>query len=386
MAQRSSSFLSYAFRPFFLANAGFAVLVVPAWAAAWLGLPPFAGAGLDPLWHAHEMLFGFVPAAIAGFTLTAVATWTSRPPLAGRQLAWLLASWLAARLAMAFAPHLPAWLPGGLSAGFIISAALLLGRELIAAANRRNYPLAALILLLGMLDLLFFAGASAGSPARQTVAVLAALHLASILITLIGGRIVPAFTRNWLQAHGGQRLPRSRAWLETAVFLSTGAAGMAHAFGLGLPAGWLALLAGALHGLRLAGWRGLAAWPEPLLFVLHAAYALLAAGYGLLGLGLLGRLPVSLGLHALGIGAIGGMILAVTTRVALGHTGRPLHAAPLTLLAYAALFAALLLRLAATLAPSSTGPLLGGSALAWAIAFLLFLVVYTPVLLGPARR
>jgi len=243
-----------------------------------------------------------------------------------------------------------------------------------------------LILLLGMLDLLFFAGASAGSPAGQTLAIVAALHLASILITLIGGRIVPAFTRNWLQAHGAQRLPRSRAWLETGVFLATAAAGIAHALGLLPAAGWLALLAGALHGLRLAGWRGLAAWPEPLLFVLHTAYAWLCAGYGLLGLGLLGVLPLSLGLHALGVGAIAGMVLAVTTRVALGHTGRALHAAPLTVLAYTALLSALLLRLAAILMPAAAAPLLGLSAGAWAVVFLLFLVVYAPILLGPTRN
>ncbi len=385
MAQRSSTLLSYAFRPFFLANAGFAMLVIPAWAAAWLGVAPFAGSRLDPLWHAHEMLFGFVPAAIAGFALTAVATWTGRPPLSGRRLAWLPAIWLAGRLATALAPQWPAWLVGSLSAGFIIAVALVLLRELMAAGNRRNYPVAGLILVVGLLDLLYHAGAAGGRVAEQRIAIIGALHLVLLLITLIGGRIIPAFTRNWLNARGLGPVPRSHRWLEAGLFGVTATAGIAHALGPAPLAGSLALFAAVLHAWRLAGWRGLATRSEPLLFVLHAAYACLPPGYALLGLGLLGILPLSAGLHVLGIGAIAGMILAVTTRVALGHTGRPLAAAPLTVAAYLALAVALLLRLVAVWLSATSSVWLALSAAAWASAFLLFLIVYTPILSGPAR-
>lgn len=376
--------LSYAFRPFFLLGGGFAIVAMLAWLGALHALPVALGG--DPLlWHAHEMLFGFGGAAIAGFLLTAVATWTGRPPVAGGALVLLAAAWLAGRLAML----VPAGLPDPAIAAIELAFPLLLAgfavREIVAGGSRRNFPVAGVVVLLFVLDLGFHLGRAGAWPGADRVALYLAIHLLLVLITVIAGRIVPAFTGNWLRQGGDTRLPSSRPWLEAALIPLAVATGLAHS--LAAPpfvAGALALLLGLLHALRLAGWRGLATTREPLVLVLHVAYAWLPVGYLLLGLVALGLpLPASAALHALTMGAIGGMILAVATRVALGHTGRRLAASPATGIAYLLLNLAVLVRIASPLAPGLYLSLIDVAASGWLAAFTLFLVVYWPVLTGP---
>jgi uncharacterized protein involved in response to NO len=217
------------------------------------------------------------------------------------------------------------------------------------------------------------------------IAVYLLIHLVLLLITVIGGRIVPSFTANWLRAQGQTRMPVSGGWLDRLTILFTIATGLFHSV---LPVsrvtGALALSTGVLHGMRLLRWRGLATWREPLLFVLHAAYFWLPAGYLLLGSAIyLQFMPMSVALHALTMGGVAFMILAVSTRVALAHTGRQLHASKLTVCAYCFLLLAVLLRLISPLAGGAYFTLVDSSALAWVVAFVLFVLVYWPVLTGP---
>ncbi len=380
MLPRAEILLSYSFRPFFSLAASFAVIGMAAWLGALHGLT----APLSVAWHAHEMLLGFGGAAVAGFVLTAVATWTGRPPVNGRLLATLGLAWLLGRLCLYAATSLPWAVVMLADLLFPVLLAALTVREIASARNRRNYVVAAWAWLLAGLVLAYHLGAGGVWPGGEAVATTLLVHLLTGFVTLVGGRVVPSFTANWLRARGVRRLPASMPLVERWVLPLTLAAGAADglAGGTRLTAG-LAFAAALAHGLRLAGWRGLATHREPLVLVLHAAYAWLPLGYLALGLGALG-LPVAraAALHALTVGAIGGMILAMMSRVALGHTGRPLHAARLTVLAYLALGCAALLR--------TVGPMVGAppivmdlAALAWIAAFLAFAVTYLPILVAP---
>jgi uncharacterized protein involved in response to NO len=316
------------------------------------------------------MLFGFVMAAMAGFLLTAVAQFTGRPPIRGALLAGLFLAWLAGRLAMALSPVLGVAVVAVLDLSFPLLLAALVAREIVASANWPNLVLVAVLGLLTIADGVFH-GARAGllDVAPATV-VRDTLHLAALMITLIGGRIIPAFTRNWLAARDRAPLPVSRRPLEALVGAPSALSGT------------LAVLAGLVHAARLAGWRGLATWREPLLLVLHLGYAWLAFAYLVLGAALLDAGPsLSAGVHALTVGAMGTMVLAVMSRVALGHTGRALHASAPTVVGYALLTAAALLRMAATLGAGLSMIYLSGAL--WIAAFALFVGVYWSALTGP---
>lgn len=378
--------LSHAFRPFFLLAALQAVLAMLLWTLAlhgfgWPGAPV---PGAD--WHAHAMLAGFAGAVVAGFVLTAVANWTGRPPVSGAPLAVLVIAWLLGRLAMLAAGALPpAWVaaadllfPAGLSA--------LVTREIVAAGNRRNLIICVMLAAWTLLVLAFHLDRAGAWPGARWPALLLMTHLLLLLITLIGGRIIPNFTANWLRQHRPDIAPPSghRAVELVILPLALATAISDLAAGSGILTGLLALLLATLHTLRLSGWRGTATRAEPLLLVLHAAYAALALGYLLLALAaLLPAFPRSSALHLLTVGAIGGMILAMMTRVTLGHTGRPLTASPATVLAYALLAAAAITRTASPLAAALAQPLLDLSSALWIAAFLVFLITYAPPLLLP---
>jgi uncharacterized protein involved in response to NO len=218
------------------------------------------------------------------------------------------------------------------------------------------------------------------------IALFLLIHLVLLLITVVAGRIVPSFSANWLRAHGQTQLPVTGGWIDGLTILLTIATGVFHSL---LPVsritGALALAAGVLHGIRLLRWRGLATWREPLLFVLHAAYFWLPVGYLLLGSAIYLRfIPPSVALHALTMGGVAFMVMAVSTRVALAHTGRKLHAAKLTICAYCCLFLAVILRLISPLAGSAYFTLVDASALAWILAFGLFVAGYWRILIGPS--
>ncbi|MCK6372232.1 MAG: NnrS family protein [Gammaproteobacteria bacterium] len=390
MSGQPWTILNYAFRPFFLLGACFSVLALFLWVVSLHG-GSWAAARPEPvLWHAHEMLIGFALAAIAGFLLTAVATWTGRPQLSGPLLGTLVGGWVLGRIAMTPGVPLPASAVAIADMCFPLLLALLAIREIVGGASRRNYGIATALALVALCNLVFHLGRASLWPGADGPAVLLAAYLILLLITLIAGRIVPSFTANWLRLQGRNNLPVIRPWVEKAILPMTGAAGIADTLatnGADLPAvplGTVLLATGFLHALRLSGWRGTTTRPEPLLSVLHVGYAWLPIGFLLLGLTTLGLpLPRSAALHALTMGGIGVMVLAVTTRVALGHTGRPLRAAPATVAAYVALNAAVLVRILSPVAPDSYLRLIDIAASGWFAAFALFVWVYGPMLIRP---
>lgn len=380
--------LNYAFRPFFLLAGVYAVVALALWITALHGVAGAPTAADPVLWHAHEMLFGFALGSVAGFLLTAVATWTGRPQVCGPWLGALVASWLAGRGAMLAADLLPAAAVGVVDSLFPLLFAALAAREIFGGRSQRNYVIVGIAVVLAVVNAGFHLGRGGVLPAADRVAMLLAAHLIVLLITLIGGRIVPTFTANWLRMRGELALPVMRPGIERLVLPVTAAAGLADGLAVvGLPGPVVAvpaLAAALLHGLRLASWRGAAAHREALLIVLHVGYAWLPIGYLLIGLAALGLpLPHSAAMHALTMGGVGVMILGVTTRVALGHTGRALSAAPVIALAYVILNVAVLVRILSPLGAGAYLPLLDAAAGGWIAAFALFLWVYWPILTRP---
>lgn len=347
------------------------------------GLP-----GATPLWHSHEMLIGFAMAAVAGFSLTAVANWTGRPAIKGIPLALLVFSWLAGRFSMLLSSSLPASLVLLLDMLFPVLLAWLLSREIIHGRSRRNYPLIAIVFFVAGLNCLYQLGAAQWLPGGDRLAIYLLIHTLLLLVTIIAGRIVPSFTGNWLRQQGQDQMPvNSEAVNRTALALTL-VVGITASF---IPAhpltGVLAFAAALCHGLRLSRWKGFATISNPLLFVLHAAYLWLPVGYTLLGCAVFGWLfTPTAALHALTMGAIGSMVLAVTTRVALGHTGRPLQAARLTVLAYWLLMIAVVVRVLGPLSGKAYMLTVDVSATAWILSFAIFTWVYWPILSRPKAR
>lgn len=378
--------LSYAFRPFFLLAGLHAVVLLTLWVAALHGLRwPGAPVAVSPYWHAHEMAVGFGGAVVAGFLLTAVATWTNRPPVGGAPLAALAAAWVAGRLAGIFAGVLPPAVAAAIDLAFPVLLALLAGREILGGRSRRNYGIAALAWALPVLTALHHLGAAGVVTAGDAIAATLTVHVLALLVTVVGGRVIPLFTANWLRMRGEARLPVARPALDRAAIGLVAAAGLADGVAPGRAAtGVLCALAGVAGLWRLAGWRGGLTLPNPLVAVLHAAWAGLALGYLLLGATALG-LPLtrSAALHLVTVGGIAGMILAMMTRVALGHTGRPLAVPQPVAAAYLLLGCAALVRSAGMALPHLYIVMIDLSAALWAAAFLLFLRHYAPILLAP---
>ena len=358
--------------------------------AIFLWVMTLHGAGLPgttPLWHSHEMLIGFAMAAVAGFSLTAVANWTGRPALHGVPLALLVFSWLAGRIAMLLMAWLPASLVFLLDMLFPILLGLLLSREIIGGRSRRNYPLVVIVFVLAGLNALYQLGAGQWLPGGDRLAIYLLIHTLILLVVIIAGRIVPSFTGNWLRQQGQDHLPVISDSVNNASLLLTLVVGLAASF---MPAhpltGILAFSAALVHGLRLVRWRGLATLSNPLLFVLHVAYLWLPIGYALLGCAIFGWIfTPAAALHALTMGAIGSMVLAVMTRVALGHTGRPLQAARLTVLAYLLLMLAVLVRVLGQLSGEAYLMMIDISATGWMLSFAIFTWVYWPILTRPGE-
>jgi uncharacterized protein involved in response to NO len=371
--------LTAGFRPFFLAAAGWAVLSMAAW------LPLFSGelqlpSGFDPLhWHIHEMLFGFVMAAVGGFLLTAIPNWTGRPPVAGAPLAVLVGLWLLGRVVCAFSALIPAWLVVPADLAFAIALDGVAARELIAAGNRRNYLLLVPVFVLAIANLLMHLQVELGW--RLAVAVVI------VLISVIGGRIVPVFTANWLNARGMTPVLPQLPWLTHAASGTLIAAMLGWVFlPHWRPLGLLLLAAATLNLVRLARWRGVATIEEPLLLILHVGYLWLVAGVALLGASsIIDAVPIPAAVHALTAGAMGTMILAVMTRATLGHTGRVLRADKATMVIYALVSASALIRIGASWVVDGQMELFEVAVLAWVGAFALFVAEYGPMLLAPRQ-
>ena len=371
--------LSAGFRPFFFAAAVWAAVAIPLWLAA------FSGAALPSglpaiVWHVHEMVFGYGAAVLAGFLLTAIPNWTGRMPLQGGPLLLLLALWIAGRAAVLFSRELGAAPAAALDLAFPLVFLAVVAREILAGRNWRNLPMLAALTalfagnLLVHLEALGVAGtAELGN--RLGIATLL------MLISLVGGRVIPSFTRNWIARMAPRRAPPApfgrfdRATLAVTLLALAlwVAAPLRHITAL------IVLFAGILLLARLARWRGTLTIGEPLLLILHLGYFWLGLGLVLLGLvGFLPVLPQTAALHALTVGAIGTMTLAVMSRASLGHTGRPLKAGPLTVAVYALVTAAALLRLLAPLAGARYGAALTLAGAAWSGGFGLFAFAYAP--------
>lgn len=380
--------LTLAFRPFFLAAGLWSIVALCLWVAmlsAGLVLPTRFG----PLgWHIHEMLFGFVMAAIAGFLLTAIPNWTQRVPVNGSPLAVLAGLWLVGRAACLLSALIPPWLSIAADISFPFALIVIIAREIISAGNWRNLSIIAPISVLGAANLLMHLEAN-GIAVPAGLGWRLGLAATIILISVIAGRIVPTFTGNWLtKRHSPQQsepleLPAPHGWVDSAALGSLHAGLLAWAI---VPAfrgvGILLLLAAAINLWRLLRWRGMATVPEPLLLVLHIAYAWVALGAALLGLTALGfRLPLGAAIHALTVGAIGTMILAMMTRVTRGHTGHALSANRMTVVMYLFISLAAIARVVAGFFGEWLMPLLLISASLWTAAFALFACCYGPMLL-----
>ncbi|HVY15789.1 MAG TPA: NnrS family protein [Rhodopila sp.] len=374
---------SLAFRPFFLAAGIWAALAL----ALWIGLLLYGGtlpSRFDPLtWHIHAMLFGFGFAAIAGFLLTAIPNWTGRAPIAGGPLLALAALWLAGRIVGLVSALMPLWLAAAVDLAFPCALCGVAAREIIAARNWRNLAMPIPVAVLGIADLLTYlelAGFNVAPGLGWRLAIVAVIAL----ISAIGGRIIPAFTRNWLVKRGATKLPPASGTIDriALAFLHAGLLGWAF-FPAADLVGVLLVTAALLNLWRLARWRGFATVSEPLLAILHVGYAWLVIGAAMLGVGVLtGAVPESASIHAFTAGAIGAMVLAVMTRVARGHTGRPLEADHVTVVIYLLITAAGATRVLAAWQSDPAG-LLAASAALWVASFGLFAASYGPVLLKP---
>jgi uncharacterized protein involved in response to NO len=373
---------SAGFRPFFLAAASWSVIALLVWICVLLdgiSLP----SRFDPLtWHIHEMLFGFIMAGIGGFLLTAIPNWTGRAPVSGAPLILLVGFWALGRGACLISADLPIWLGIAADLAFPVALEVVATRELLAVGNRRNYPLLVPLLVLGAANLLMHLQAN-DVPVPDGLGWRLGIGCVMVLIAVIGGRLIPAFTRNWLRAHGGGEVAESNR-LDTAALAASAVSLLVWA---GAPTatltGVLLLAAGVVHLLRLARWRGPVIARESLLLVLHLGYLWMAVALGLLGLSVLtDAIPRAAAIHAMTAGAAGTMMLAVMTRATLGHTGRTLHADVPTLAIYALVGVAALLRMVAAFSLLPGTLLLDASATAWIGAFGLFILRYGPMLIG----
>lgn len=335
-------------------------------------------------WHIHAMLFGMVPAAIAGFLLTAIPNWTGRPPVRGAALVALVVLWLLGRVACLLSAWMPYWLAAIVDLAFPVLLCALTTHEIVAARNWRNLAMPVPIAVLTLADLLVYLG-NAGFDLPVGLGWRLALVAVIALITAIGGRIIPAFTRNWLLSRGASPLPGDHSPVDRAALATLHAALLAWVFlPTFRPLGGLLLAAALLNLWRLARWRGFATLPEPMLAILHLGYAWVVAGAALLGTAMLyGTVPTSAAIHALTAGAIGTMLLAVFTRVSRGHSGRPLTADRATRLIYSLITAAAVVRVTAPFTGALFMPLLGASALLWVASFALFAAAYGPMLVAP---
>jgi uncharacterized protein involved in response to NO len=369
---------AYGFRPFFLAAGCWAAFGVLLWLPQYLGqlTIPTHFAALD--WHAHEMLYGYVAASIAGFLLTAIPNWTGRLPVNGWPLASLAALWLAGRVAMLFSGQIGGVAAAVVDVSFLLTLAAVAGREIVAGKNWRNLRV---LLVLGVLiagNIVFHAEVLRDGAAYYGHRIGIAAVIA--LISLIGGRIVPSFTNNWLVRNNPGRLPVPFARFDMIAIAASVLALLAWVAVPAHPAtGALLLVAGALQAVRLSRWAGHRTFADRLVLVLHVGYAFVPLGFLLIGASVwLAAVPPSAGIHAWTAGAVGLMTLAVMTRATLGHTGQPLEARPSTQAIYGLVLLAALLRIVAAFTGSIALLELAGAA--WIAGFACFVFLYAPLL------
>ena len=360
--------LSYGFRPFFLLALIFASTVIPLWVATYQGFVEISGPFQSVDWHVHEMLFGYSAAVICGFLFTAIPNWTGRMPIRGWPLGVLIFLWIAGRLAMSgIGGFRPPFIVLIIDSSFLFAVGLMVVIEVVAGRNWKNLKVIIPILIFLGANILYhtevLTQGSAGYGRRLGFAVVV------FLITLIGGRVIPSFTRNWLAKSNQGKLPVPFNRFDGVCLVAGACALIAWVI---LPnarfVGWILIITSGLHLVRLLRWRGYRTFRSPLLVMLHVAYSFIPLGLFVLGIG-----AQTAGLHLLGIGAIGGMTTAVMIRASLGHTGRALIASSSLVVAFLLIVLAAIIRSAA---PYVEVAMLSGieiAAIIWTIGYAMIL-------------
>lgn len=379
---RGPAILSYGFRPFFLLGAVYAGLAILVWLPVFLGELTLSTAFAPRDWHVHEMLYGYLPAVITGFLFTAIPSWTGRLPVQGRPLLVLVVVCLLGRFAVTCSAWI-GWLAAMLiDASFLALIAAATGREVFAGRNWRNLKVVVLVVLLLIGNIAFHLEAHVSGTADYGIRV--GIAVVVLLIMLIGGRIIPSFTRNWLVRENPGRLPSPFGKPDVAIVILSAAALLVWIVRQegGFPGIALAV-AGVLNLIRLCRWAGDRTFKERLVLILHVGYAFIPAGFLLASAAAFDLVPASAAIHAWMAGGAGVMTLAVMTRASLGHTGQQLTALWPTQGIYLVIIIAALARIAAVIIPAWSGVLLDLAALAWVIAFFGFAVFYGPLLMRP---
>lgn len=376
---RSSRFALWdlGFRPFYLAAGVFATISIPLWVGHYAGVLP--GTSSHAMFgHAHEMLFGYAVAVIAGFLLTAVRVWTGQPTPTGPVLAALVLLWIAGRVTAAMPFGIVAAL---VDAAFPVAVAIAIGIPLVRSRNQRNYFFVVLLLLIGVAALAYdlaLAGV-AGFPALPSLQ--AGLDVVTFLVAVVGGRVIPMFTNNGVP---GTRATRNLL-VERCALASLLALLLADAMQAGP---WViavvAAAAAIAHAVRLFLWQPWRTWPAPLVWILHVSYGWIVVYLALRSSSALGFVAMSLAIHALTIGAIAGMTLGMMTRTARGHTARPLKADCFEVACFLLIQCAAVSRVVGGMVlPGAYIVTVGGAGLCWTAAFAIFTVRYWPVLTRP---
>jgi len=381
---RGPALLTYGFRPFFLFGAIYAGLAMLAW------LPIFNGelalsTAFGPIdWHVHEMLYGYLPAVVTGFLLTAIPNWTGRLPIQGMPLLTLVAVWLAGRVAVTFSAEIGWLLAAIIDVSFLILVIAATAREIVAGKNWRNLRVIAMVTLLLAGNIAFHLEAHFSGNAEYGARI--GIAATVLLLVVIGGRIIPSFTRNWLARENPGRLPAPFARFDVAVIgLSAATLALWTVQPMGRITAAALAATGALQIVRLARWAGDRTWRDRLVLVLHVGYAFVPFGFLLASAAAVAMVPADTGTHAWMVGAAGTMTLAVMTRASLGHTGSVLSASAVTQAVYAAIVVAALARICSSLEPAWSEQLLYIAALAWVAAFFGFAASYGPLLVSAQR-
>ncbi len=379
-AHKGSVFFERGFRPFFFSASAFAGIALPIWAFALVfGFESWSHLGIR-VWHIHEMIFGFVPAVIAGFALTAIPNWTGRLPVTGKGLAGLYSLWVLGRIAMFFSAAAPT-MAAMVAVLFPVVFSALVWREILAGGNKRNLPICVLITIIAVAEV----GFQYTALYDMNFDLFYRMGLAGIamLLTVIGGRVTPSFTRNWMSKRGFAKMPAPMGMVDKLAMLASALAVTSWVFlPLSILTGILFAIAAALTVFRISRWRGWQTFSEPLVAVLHVGFSWMPVWFALMALAIFSDgsiINTISALHALTAGVLGTMTLAVMSRASLGHSGRGLHADAIITTSYILVFIGALMRILANLSSDYFNHVYATSGILWALGFAVFALYFIPV-------